>query len=234
MWSTRELADLAGTTTNTVRYYHRIGLLAEPERRSNGYKQYRVEHLVRLLRIRRLSDLGVPLARIDAVDTADDTEESLRALDAELASTIERLQHARSEIATVLEHGVPADTPSGFGAVASRLSDADRSLTSIYSRLYDGGTLADISRMIADNDQADDEFEHLRDDADEATRQRLAEKLAPALGRTFSDYPWLRDPASRLTPGIDADTARRTMSEALRELYTPNQLDVIRRVLLLV
>ena len=39
-WSTRELAGLAGTTVNTIRHYHRLGLLDEPERRYNGYKQY--------------------------------------------------------------------------------------------------------------------------------------------------------------------------------------------------
>jgi DNA-binding transcriptional MerR regulator len=31
-WSTRELAELASTTVNTIRHYHRLGLLAEPER----------------------------------------------------------------------------------------------------------------------------------------------------------------------------------------------------------
>ncbi|MFF3441930.1 MerR family DNA-binding transcriptional regulator [Streptosporangium sp. NPDC002721] len=51
-WSTREIARLAGTTLRTVRHYHEIGLLDEPERLSNGYKVYRTEHPVRLLQIR--------------------------------------------------------------------------------------------------------------------------------------------------------------------------------------
>ena len=54
-WSTRELAALAGTTVNTVRHYHAVGLLEVPERRHNGYKQYRVHHLVRLIRLRRFA-----------------------------------------------------------------------------------------------------------------------------------------------------------------------------------
>jgi hypothetical protein len=29
-WSTRELAELAGTTLRAVRHYHEVGLLAEP------------------------------------------------------------------------------------------------------------------------------------------------------------------------------------------------------------
>src|SRR5690606_8663333 len=53
-WSTRELAELAQTTVNTIRHYHHLGLLAEPARKDNGYKQYGVKHLARLLRIRRL------------------------------------------------------------------------------------------------------------------------------------------------------------------------------------
>jgi DNA-binding transcriptional MerR regulator len=32
-WSTRELAELAGTTVNTIRHYHRGGPLAAPGRR---------------------------------------------------------------------------------------------------------------------------------------------------------------------------------------------------------
>lgn len=69
-WSTRQLAELADTTVNTLRHYHRLGLLDEPERRYNGYKQYEVRHLVSLLRIRRLAELGVPLSQIASAPAA--------------------------------------------------------------------------------------------------------------------------------------------------------------------
>ncbi len=36
-WNTRQLAELAGTTLRTVRHYHGIGLLAEPERGADGH-----------------------------------------------------------------------------------------------------------------------------------------------------------------------------------------------------
>ena len=98
-WSTRELAELAGTSLRAVRHYHQVGLLAEPERRTNGYKQYGVAHLVRLVRIKRLVDLGFSLPQIAAMGEADDhPEQALRELDAELAATIERLQRARDEL----------------------------------------------------------------------------------------------------------------------------------------
>ena len=35
-----ELANLVGVTVRTVRHYHRLGLLPEPERRGNGYRSY--------------------------------------------------------------------------------------------------------------------------------------------------------------------------------------------------
>ncbi|MGH9061940.1 MAG: MerR family transcriptional regulator, partial [Acidimicrobiales bacterium] len=62
-WSTRQLAELAGTSLRTVRHYHDVGLLAEPERRATGYKRYGVAHLVRLLRIKPLTDIGFSLAQ---------------------------------------------------------------------------------------------------------------------------------------------------------------------------
>lgn len=87
-WSTRELAELAGTSVRTVRHYHDVGLLEQPERGSNGYKRYGVAHLLRVLRIKRLSDLGIPLSRIAEMGEDGYPRESLHTLDAELAATI--------------------------------------------------------------------------------------------------------------------------------------------------
>jgi DNA-binding transcriptional MerR regulator len=66
-WSTRQLGDLAVTTVKAIRHYHEVGLLEVPERTANGYKQYQVAHLIRLLQIKRLRDLGVPLSQIAAL-----------------------------------------------------------------------------------------------------------------------------------------------------------------------
>ncbi|WDZ83963.1 MerR family transcriptional regulator [Micromonospora cathayae] len=108
-WSTRELAELAGTTVNTVRHYHRIGLLEEPPRRHNGYKQYGVPDLVRLRRIRRLVELRVPLAKIGAAGSRGlVTADVLRQVDAGLASELERLTRARRDIAVLLRDHAPA------------------------------------------------------------------------------------------------------------------------------
>lgn len=44
-WSTRQVSELAGTSLRAVRHHHEIGLLDEPDRGPNGYKQYGVAHL---------------------------------------------------------------------------------------------------------------------------------------------------------------------------------------------
>lgn len=102
-WSTRQLAELADTTVNTIRHYHRLGLLAEPRRRPNGYKQYDERDLLRLLRITRLAKVGVPLSRIGQVGAGGDGgQDALRELDDELAARIERLRRARADISAIV------------------------------------------------------------------------------------------------------------------------------------
>ncbi|GIF63887.1 transcriptional regulator, MerR family protein [Asanoa ishikariensis] len=228
-WSTRELAELAGTTVNTIRHYHRLHLLDEPDRRYNGYKKYGVPDLVCLLRIRRLAELGVPLSQIGEVGkSADGTPDALRRVDAELAGRIARLEKARSDIAAILREKAPADVPAGFESVAGRLSEADTSLIHIYTRLYDEEAMADLRRMVEDDtDPVSAEVDALPADADEATRQNLAEKLAPSIARNLMEYPWLNDPAGRLSQS--EQVTQHTFVEAVIELYNPAQRDVLAR-----
>ncbi len=228
-WSTRELADLAGTTVNTVRHYHRLGLLEEPDRRYNGYKQYEVRHLVSLLRIRRLAVLGIPLSQLhSATDTARGTPEVLREVDAELQQRIDALHQARAHIAAIIEHQAPADVPAGFESVASRLSESDRSIVHIMTRFYDDEALEDIREMSADeSDDTGPDIENLPADADEQTRQALAERVAAIIVKHLLNYPWLRNPADHLPKGSRLSTE--TFGNALMELYNDAQLDVLFR-----
>lgn len=228
-WSTSELAELAGTTVNTVRHYHRLGLLEQPERRYNGYKQYEVRHLVSLLRIRRLADLGVPLAQIGAVSAGDDsTADALRELDGELQTSIERLEQARADISAILRDGAPADAPVGFAAVASRLSEADSSIIHIYTQLYDEDALADLRKMVeTDSEAVGAEFDALPADADEKSKQHLIERLAPTLTQNLLDYPWLSDPVQHLSKS--EHVTEQTFIDAVVELYNEAQLEVLAR-----
>lgn len=112
-----ELADLAGVTVRTLRHYHQVGLLPEPPRSSGGYRQYEVGHLVRLLRITRLTALGVPLSALSGVlDDPSAAEELLEALDQEAAAEIARLTARRESIALVRRLGGPPDLPPELAA----------------------------------------------------------------------------------------------------------------------
>lgn len=231
-WSTRQLADLAGTTVKAVRYYHATGLLDDPVRTANGYKQYQVAHLVRLLQIRRLSELGLPLAQIATIGNADDDPDAaIQVLDAELAATIERLQRIRAELAVILRHRAPADLPEGFGAVAGTISEADRGMLLIYSRLLNGEAMAELADVMAVRDPLDDAFDALPADADEETIQHLAEQLVPGVVRLQAQYPSIQD----IGPFTlrDEASARSTVAEALVELYNPAQIEALRRMSLL-
>ncbi len=231
-WSTREIAELTGTTLRAVRHYHQVGLLAEPERLSNGYKQYGVAHLVRVLRIKRLTDLGFSLTQIAEMGEHDDhPADALRTLDAELAATIERLQRARVELAVLLRQAAPTDLPAELApaAAGAGLSNADRSLVVVLTRVLGPRRLQAYADLLRDlpEDPVGPEFDDLPADADVATRQDLAERLAPYIGAIREQHPDV------IAPHTDAPRGpryvERTVGTAMRELYNPAQLDVLRR-----
>ncbi len=58
------LAEAAGVNVETVRYYERRGLLEQPPRPGQGYRQYTDADLWRLQFIRRGKDLGFTLAEL--------------------------------------------------------------------------------------------------------------------------------------------------------------------------
>jgi DNA-binding transcriptional MerR regulator len=65
LYTIGELADAAGVTTRTIRYYTAEGLLPPPETRGR-YALYSADHLRRLHMIARLKDAYLPLGEIKA------------------------------------------------------------------------------------------------------------------------------------------------------------------------
>ncbi|GAB7036346.1 MULTISPECIES: MerR family transcriptional regulator [Catenuloplanes] len=107
-----EIARLAGVSVRTLRHYHRVGVLPEPRRRANGYREYAVGDLILLLRVRRLTEIGVPLDEIPALlGSATHADSVLEQLDAELAAQIARLTARRDVIARLRAAGASPDTP---------------------------------------------------------------------------------------------------------------------------
>lgn len=62
-----DFVKLTGSTIKTVMYYHKIGLLPEPERSPGGYRLYGPEELSRMQFIKHLKYLGMDLRRIKEV-----------------------------------------------------------------------------------------------------------------------------------------------------------------------
>lgn len=63
-YTIKEIADLAGVTTRTLRYYDEIGLLSPADIGENGYRYYDQENLLQLQQVLFFRELDVPLKEI--------------------------------------------------------------------------------------------------------------------------------------------------------------------------
>lgn len=105
-----QVADRAGVSVDTVRFYERRGVLAEPERLPSGYRVYDGEAVERIRLTKSLQALGMTLAEIiDALSVADQGEVEcvderwrlevvLKRLDDEMS----RMQRLRKEVENAL------------------------------------------------------------------------------------------------------------------------------------
>lgn len=148
----KELAELAGTTVRTVRHYHHVGLLEVPAA-AGGLRDYGLEHLARLLRIRWLVGAGLSLATIRDVLASETRPEpvgglaDLRGTLAAIDEQLDDLRAQRERIVSLIERaesdGSVTPLPSGlsrmYDRVAARLPsararlalDAERRIVSI-------------------------------------------------------------------------------------------------------
>lgn len=100
-----EIAALVGVTTRAVRHYHHLGLLPEPARLANGYRQYSVRDAVALARIRRLTELGLGLDEVRDViadDAGHELVDVLGELDADLARQEAEIRDRRARLSMLL------------------------------------------------------------------------------------------------------------------------------------
>ena len=109
-----QLADAAGVSVETVRYYERRGLLTEPRRSTSGYRQYGPGDVERLAFLLRAKDLGFTLAEIgelfDAAATGsiDDVTAAVHAKLAMIDRQVDDLAATRCrlrQLVELCEHG---------------------------------------------------------------------------------------------------------------------------------
>lgn len=136
-----EIAAAAGTTPRAVRHYHRLGLLPEPVRPGNGYRDYGMAELTRLMRIRWLADNGLPLGAVAAVFAnehgASDTEDlraDLAALHDEITQRITQLNRKQVGVARMLAAvdagrrltALPDEVADAFDRAREQAGEAER------------------------------------------------------------------------------------------------------------
>lgn len=85
-----KLAKLTGCNAETIRYYEKSGLLADPRRSASGYRIYGEEHVKALRFILRAKDLGFSTDRIRGF----------------LNLSFDRNQHTRAEVKDLTEQHI--------------------------------------------------------------------------------------------------------------------------------
>jgi DNA-binding transcriptional MerR regulator len=123
-----KFAAAEGVGVETVRFYQRRGLLAQPERRGSGFREYSEADRWRLAFIRRAQRLGFTLGEIsDLLGPAEarSTGDIVQAAQAKLGAIQEQLGELRllqcrlRRLVQVCEHG------NGDDCVALHLGGAD-------------------------------------------------------------------------------------------------------------
>jgi DNA-binding transcriptional MerR regulator len=99
-YTIKEVADLAGVSTRTLRYYDEIGLLAPTQIGENGYRYYDLDSLLRLQQILIYRQLQVPLKDIQRMMSQPDFE-LLQALEGHRAALSRQAQRLGTLIETV-------------------------------------------------------------------------------------------------------------------------------------
>ena len=133
-----EVAKLIGVSTKTIRYYHEIGLLAEPKRTEGGYRLYTAQDLLRLQRIRRLRSLGLHLDRIKEILGESDVEQevmlrnALQSLVEELTAQIIELEERRELLKKLLAEEILDQPHLPDEASSSLLLDVVRNQLGAY------------------------------------------------------------------------------------------------------
>jgi Hg(II)-responsive transcriptional regulator len=105
-----ELAKRAGVNIQTVRYYERRGLLHDPRRHADGYREYTETTLERLRFIKRAQELGFTLSEIGellalrlnpgttAAEVKSRAKEKITEIEGKLRD-LERIRHALTHLA---------------------------------------------------------------------------------------------------------------------------------------
>ncbi|QIQ05040.1 MerR family transcriptional regulator [Streptomyces liangshanensis] len=232
-----EIAALVGVTPRAVRHYHHRGLLPEPVRRANGYREYSVRDAVLLARIRRLTELGLGLDEVRDVladDAGRELAEVLAELDADLAREERAIQERRARLAELmagpLSGGAGPVSPAlarllgTLPATDSPMAAKDRELLTLFDtadgdrRVYEAlHPLTHDTEVLALYRRLDDLAEAPRDDP---RIPALAAAISAAVPDTLVD-----------AMPVEGDPMDAGFGAALLADFAPAQAEVVRRIM---
>ncbi|MFE7603594.1 MerR family transcriptional regulator [Brachybacterium paraconglomeratum] len=219
-----ELADLAGMTVRAVRHYHRKGVLPEPARRSNGYREYDVEHLVTLLRLGHLTRSGLSLAQAGEViadtgaaaeDVLDEVDEALRRRIAALTAQRDRLAEARA--------GHHLGLPRLAAALVTKPEDIP--LSTLFAHLHTDEEQAQRMADVLQDPRTRPRILELQDRFDAVDEHTGAD----ALEQLVADTRRLLEVLAEHVPEVTEQQSRLIIDLAERGL-NPQQREVLRRL----
>ncbi|HIY23294.1 MAG TPA: MerR family transcriptional regulator [Candidatus Brachybacterium merdigallinarum] len=216
-----ELAELAGVSVRTLRYYHQVGALPEPPRLSNGYRDYSVDDLVRVLRIHQLTSSGLPLAtagELAAGPAPHAAEEVLEEADKVLESQIAVLTERRARLAEARAGG---HVGLSWEARALSIETTDLPPAILLAHLYRGhpqfSRLADALLQPDRRARAtalQRRFEQVDEHTPEAELDEIVDQVQALLAEVDAELPPLREEWTRLV----LELVERDLNPRQREL----------------
>jgi len=245
-----ELAALLGVSTRTVRHYHHQGVLPEPSRRANGYREYGMRDAISLARVRRLVELGLSLDEVRDV-VADDRDrqlsEILLEIDADLAQQEQDIRVRRSRLAGLLEQAGagtlgPDDTASPELVAFLRRVEIPSSKSAAWDR--DLPMLIDTMATPSDRERAAAMYAPLASDPASVAHSRDFYRRLDELTEAEPDDPRVTPLATALAeyaaehmlaePTPDTAGWRPEMIEPLIADLAPAQAEVVRQTVRLI
>jgi DNA-binding transcriptional MerR regulator len=222
-----QLARYTNVPAKTVRFYHSIGLLAEPTRDGAGYRRYTAADAIGLLKVRALAEAGIPLAQIPALLAAGPEERAvaIEQIDRDLERQIARLEDTRRRLGTLAS--TESQLPPGVADYLDLLQQIGLSPDWV-SMERDLWSLAFVTHpesaaaLLADQHQAKMlpevqriylEYDQARDlDPDDSRLRQLAERI---LGLSRDRY------ADQSPPAVPSDSPVPALIQAMINSTSP-------------
>jgi DNA-binding transcriptional MerR regulator len=94
-----QLSKLTNVLSKTIRYYEDVGLLPQASRNINGYREYSLDDVERLIFIRRCRELQIPIEQIKLlIQVQTDKTSSCNEVDLLIEQQLEKVRKTISEL----------------------------------------------------------------------------------------------------------------------------------------